>query len=211
MPTDVPHRAHWDAVYATKREDAVSWFEESPAVSLELIEATGVARSASIIDIGGGASRLVDALLSKGYDRVSVLDISESSLAAAKARLGGRANAVAWIAADVTTWQPAPAFYDLWHDRAAFHFLTEAGDRRAYVERLARALRPNGHVIVGTFALEGPERCSGLPVMRYDAASLAHTLGPSFALVETRDHDHRTPTGVIQRFQFSRFRRAGTR
>lgn len=208
MTTGTTRRAHWETVYATEREDEVSWFEASPEISLELIQATGVARSASIIDIGGGASRLIDALVDTGYSTVSVLDLSETALSRAREPLGGRAKDVTWIAADVTSWHPAPDAYDVWHDRAAFHFLVEASDRSAYVERLAYALRPGGHVIIGTFALDGPERCSGLPVMRYDAALLGRTLGPSFALVETRRHDHLTPGGRRQAFQFGRFQRS---
>jgi SAM-dependent methyltransferase len=199
-------RTHWENVYATKAENEVSWFEETPAASLELIQATGVRKNAAIVDIGGGASRLVDALLHEGYSAVTVLDISEHALAAAKARLGDNQAVVRWIAADVTTWAPATTF-EIWHDRAAFHFLTEPEDRRAYVARVLNALRVNGHLIIGAFALDGPERCSGLPVHRYDAASLGEILGPPFEFVEARPHKHLTPTGREQRFQFSRFRR----
>jgi SAM-dependent methyltransferase len=204
---DTPNRrAHWQQVYTTKAEGEVSWFEDHPAVSLELIRATGVAKDAAIIDVGGGASRLVDALLREGYSAVTVLDLSEHALATAKARLGDRRDAVQWIAADVTNWTPATMF-QVWHDRAAFHFLTEPVDRAAYVARVLRALGVGGHLIIGTFALDGPERCSGLPVVRYDAASLAATLGGGFELAETRPHEHLTPMGHVQRFQFSRFRR----
>ena len=199
-------QSHWENVYTTKAENEVSWFEESPAVSLKLIRATGAAKDASIIDVGGGASRLVDALLQDGYSVVTVLDLSERAIATAKARLGDRAASVAWITADVTAWKPAATF-DVWHDRAAFHFLTESVERGAYVARVSQALRVGGHLIIGTFALDGPERCSGLPVRRYDAASLGEALGPAFALVETRPHEHLTPMGRVQRFQFSRFRR----
>jgi 2-polyprenyl-3-methyl-5-hydroxy-6-metoxy-1,4-benzoquinol methylase len=199
--------AHWESVYRTKGERDVSWFQERPEISLELIKATGIAPDAGIIDIGGGASRLVDALLDAGFVNLTVLDLSESALAAAKARIGAPGAKVKWIAADITAWQPSEA-YDLWHDRAAFHFLTEAKDRAAYAARVSRAVRAGGHVIIGTFALDGPERCSGLPVVRHDAASIAAILGPSFTLVETRKHAHRTPMDTVQRFQFSRFRRA---
>jgi len=199
-------QAHWESVYASRGEREVSWFEEAPVLSLALIRTAGATPRSSVIDIGGGASRLVDALLAEGFEAVSVLDLSDAALSAARARLGGRAAKVTWIVADVTTWEPTQA-YDLWHDRAALHFLTDAVDRAAYVARLAKALRPGGHAVIGTFALDGPERCSGLPVVRYDAASLATLLGPDFALVETRAHAHRTPTGGAQRFQFSLFRR----
>jgi 2-polyprenyl-3-methyl-5-hydroxy-6-metoxy-1,4-benzoquinol methylase len=199
-------QSHWENVYTTKAENEVSWFEKSPAVSLELIRATGEAKDASLIDVGGGASRLVDALLQDGYSAVTVLDLSERAIATAKARLGDRAASVAWITADVTAWKPTTTF-DVWHDRAAFHFLTESAERSAYVARVSQALRVGGHLIIGTFALDGPEQCSGLPVRRYDAASLGEALGPAFALVETQPHEHRTPMGRVQRFQFSRFRR----
>jgi SAM-dependent methyltransferase len=200
-------QAHWDNVYRTKREDEVSWFQASPTISLDLVHSTGIGRDASIIDIGGGASRLVDALLEEGFANLSVLDLSDQSMAKARARLGARAAGVTWIAADVTTWQPTGT-YDLWHDRAAFHFLTAPDDRAAYADRVLRAVRPSGHVIIGTFAPDGPERCSGLPVARHDAESIRAVLGPAFELIETRRHDHQTPMGGSQKFQFSRFRRA---
>jgi len=199
-------QAHWDNVYATKSENEVSWFEESPAISLDLIRATGMAPYASVIDVGGGASRLVDALLDDGFEAVTVLDVSEAALEAARARLGERAAKVHWVNADVTAWRPTAQF-DVWHDRAAFHFLTESRDRAAYAVRVAIAVRPRGHVIIGTFAPDGPERCSGLPVERHDAASLTATLGRLFELIETRPYEHHTPAGAIQRFQFSRFRK----
>ncbi len=199
-------QAHWQNVYQTKDEQTVSWFQEKPDISLDLIHATGVDAGASIIDIGGGASRLVDALISEGFKVVAVLDLSEKALATSKARLRAKAGQVEWIVADVTKWQPSQN-YDVWHDRAALHFLTDPKDRAAYVERVLKAVRVGGHVIIGTFALDGPERCSGLPVVRHDAATLAELLGPSFALAETRRHDHQTPSGVIQKFQFSRFQR----
>jgi 2-polyprenyl-3-methyl-5-hydroxy-6-metoxy-1,4-benzoquinol methylase len=149
---------------------------------------------------------LVDALLTEGFSTVTVLDISEQALATAKARLGTSSAKAEWIAADVTAWDP-PQTYDVWHDRAAFHFLTEPKDRTAYVERVSRFVRPGGHVIIGTFAMDGPERCSGLPIVRYDATAISALLGPSFVFLESRRHSHQTPMGTIQRFQFSRFRR----
>lgn len=204
--SDVERQAHWENVYQTKREGEVSWFQDSPSISLDLIRATGVRPDASIIDIGGGASRLPDALLEAGFSSITVLDLSEKAMHVSQARLGERGANVKWIVADVTTWQP-PEVYDVWHDRAAFHFLTDPKDQAAYAERVSRALCPGGHVIIGTFAPDGPERCSGLPIVRHDAGSLGTILGPSFALTETRGHEHRTPAGAIQRFQFSRFRR----
>jgi SAM-dependent methyltransferase len=165
-----------------------------------------VGPDAAIIDIGGGASRLVDALVREGFRSLSVLDVSERALAASRERLGPKAKNVAWIVADVTAWRP-DKIYDVWHDRAAFHFLTEPGDRTAYAECVRNAVRPGGHIIIGTFALDGPERCSGLPVLRHDAASIGEILGPSFKLIESGRDDHQTPGGSIQRFQFSRFQR----
>jgi SAM-dependent methyltransferase len=199
-------QAHWDSAYATKGEAGVSWFEDTPALSLELIRQTGANAKTTIIDIGGGAARLVDALLREGIGEVTVLDLSPAALGAAKARLGPAADDVEWIAADVTEWKPERR-YDIWHDRAAFHFLTEADARQAYVERLHAALKPEGHAIIATFAPDGPERCSGLPVMRYDPAGLAAVLGPSFQLADQRRHIHTTPWGSTQVFQFSLVKR----
>jgi SAM-dependent methyltransferase len=206
----VERQAHWENVYTTKGEKEVSWYEESPTISLDLIRSTGASISASIIDIGGGASRLVDALLDQGFEAVAVLDLSKKALATAKARLGAHGAAkVRWIVADVTTWEPSEN-YDVWHDRAAFHFLTEPKERVAYADRVFRAVRPGGHLIIGTFASDGPERCSGLPVVRHDAASLSGMLGSAFELMDYQRHAHQTPMGTTQRFQFSRFRRRET-
>jgi SAM-dependent methyltransferase len=205
--SDSTRQAHWEGVYTAKGEKEVSWYQDNPAPSLDLIALTGVSKHAPIIDIGGGASRLVDHLLAQGFERLTVLDLSAAALDAAKARLGDKAQKVRWEVADITTWKP-PETYDLWHDRAAFHFLTEQTDQSAYIERVRKAVNPGGHVIIGTFALDGPERCSGLPIVRYDAASLAALLGPEFNLIDTRRHDHATPWGAVQRFQFSTFRRS---
>jgi len=198
-------QAHWEGVYTKKGENEVSWFQENPAPSLELIAQVGATPASAIIDIGGGASRLVDNLVERGFEDVTVLDLSEAALEAAKARLGDRAAQVHWIVADATVWKPLRA-YDIWHDRAAFHFLTEDRDRAAYVARLERALKVGGYAIIATFALDGPERCSGLPVVRYDPVSLGQTLGRAFQLVDTRQHAHATPWGTEQSFQFSVFR-----
>jgi trans-aconitate methyltransferase len=202
----VERQVHWENVYTTKGEKEVSWFEDSPTISLDLIRSAGVSTSASIIDIGGGTSRLVDVLMNEGFEAVTVLDLSKQALAIAKTRLGSLGEKVRWVVADVTTWEPSET-YDVWHDRAAFHFLTEPKGRAAYAERASRAVRPGGHLIIGTFAPDGPERCSGLQVVRHDAASLGEMLGSEFALMENRLHDHQTPWGTTQRFQFSRFRR----
>lgn len=197
---------HWQNVYATKGEAEVSWFQNSPTISLEMIRAANPDRNAAIIDIGGGESRLVDALLQDGYRDVAVLDLSTNALDVVKRRIGTAASTVDWIVADVTIWQPAKT-YDVWHDRAAFHFLTDPWDRAAYVERLRSAIAAGGHVIIATFAPDGPEKCSGLPVQRHDSASLSGELGPEFELVEARSEMHQTPWHSTQAFQFSRFRR----
>lgn len=200
-------REHWESVYASRAPTDVSWHQDTPASSLTLIEHCDVGPTGAILDVGGGASRLVDHLLDGGYLDVTVLDISATALAHAKQRLGARATGVRWIEGDVTTVELAGP-YDVWHDRAAFHFLGDPDDRARYLAQLERALRPHGHVVVATFALDGPERCSGLPVARYSPETLARELGPSLALVETWDEDHLTPGGKRQRFVFCRFRHA---
>ena len=187
-------QAHWEDVYTRKGENEVSWFQANPAPSLELIAQVGATATSAILDIGGGASRLVDHLIDRGFVDVTVLDLSEAALEAAKAPLGSSAARVDWIVADATVWEPHKA-YDIWHDRAAFHFLTEDRDRAAYVARLERALKVGGYAIIATFALDGPERCSGLPVVRYDPASLGQTLGRGLQLVHTRRDAHATPWG----------------
>ena len=199
-------QAHWEDVYIRKGENEVSWFQENPALSLELIEDLGGAVDTAIIDVGGGTSRLADALVRKGFQTVTVLDLSEAAVTATKVRLGDLAEQVRWIVADATTWHPTET-YDIWHDRAAFHFLTDEQDRAAYIARMRQSLKTGGHAVIATFALDGPERCSGLPVVRYSPESLARTLGGDFSLIGTRDHAHTTPWGAVQSFQFSIFRR----
>lgn len=205
---DTSQQIHWENVYTTKGEKEVSWFQENPAPSLELIALTGLSEDASIIDIGGGASRLVDELLARKFRWLTILDLSGAALGAARKRLGDSGTGTQWVIADVTKWEPTQA-YDLWHDRAAFHFLTDHTDQIAYVDRLKKAVKPGGYVIIGTFAPEGPERCSGRPIMRHDADTLAKLLGNNFFLIDTRRHDHATPWGAVQRFQFSTFHRTG--
>lgn len=197
-------QAQWESTYAAKGEHEVSWFQHSPQPSLALIEEFATPSSA-VIDIGGGASRLADALLQQGFHDLTVLDLSSSALAIAKARIGGAGERIRWIVADITTWEPTRT-YDVWHDRAAFHFLVAEPDRAAYLARLARALKPGGHAIIGTFAPDGPERCSGLPVMHYDADGLVRTLGAAFRPVRARRYEHVTPRGTPQAFQFGVFR-----
>lgn len=206
MTEPAPRQQHWEDVYTRKGEEEVSWFQPEASVSLELIGRCAPASDAKIIDVGGGASRLVDGLLDRGFEDVTVLDLSPTALAKARARLGERARRVQWIAADVTTFEP-PTHYALWHDRAVFHFLTTPTDRAAYVRVLERAVAPEGKVVVGTFAPDGPERCSGLEVARYDGPGLAAAMGPSFELVETMRHEHLTPGGKLQAFTFVRLAR----
>ena len=200
--------AHWQQVYATKGERDVSWFQESPAISLRLIEAAGLRPDTCVLDVGGGASRLVDALLAKGVGCVSVLDIAEEALRRSQARLGPDGGNVTWIVADVTgPWAAKPV--DIWHDRAVFHFLTDATDRANYLTQLRQHLKPDGTAIIATFGPDGPEECSGLPVARYSPEALAAALGPGFALVESVPELHQTPSGKTQPFQYSRFVKAG--
>jgi ubiquinone/menaquinone biosynthesis C-methylase UbiE len=206
--TDVNRNSHWETVYTTKDANQVSWFQQDPAPSIELIGLARPTPESTIVDIGGGASRLVDSLVARGFRHVTVLDISQAALDAARARLGEAASQVEWVVADVTRWSPAHTF-DIWHDRAGFHFLVDPAHRSAYVARLKRAVRPGGHVVIGTFAIDGPEKCSGLPVNRYDAVGLAEELGEGFELVDSRRHDHATPWNATQRFQFCVFRRTG--
>jgi SAM-dependent methyltransferase len=201
----VTRRDHWNAIYRTRGGADVSWFEALPAVSLGLLEAAGLTADTCVVDVGGGESRLVDALLARGLRCLAVLDVSGEALAHAKTRLGARAEDVTWIEADVTgSWSLKPM--DIWHDRAVFHFLAAAVDRASYVAHLRETLKPGGSAIIATFALDGPSTCSGLPVVRYSAQTLAAELGGDFQLVESRHSQHVTPRGASQSFQYSRFR-----
>jgi ubiquinone/menaquinone biosynthesis C-methylase UbiE len=199
-------KEHWEQVYQTKAPDDVSWFQTQPTTSLNLIESTGVAKDAGVIDVGGGASVLVDFLLDAGYSQLAVLDISGAALEHARRRLGKRADSVEWFEADVTTFQPARQF-GFWHDRAVFHFLTAKADRQKYVQTLKRTLTPGGHVIIATFALDGPPNCSGLEVARYDTTSICAELGSEFQLVEQASETHTTPWQTEQKFGYFRFAR----
>jgi SAM-dependent methyltransferase len=193
---------HWERVYRTKRPDEVSWYAPHLNVSLRLIEDAAPDRDAAIIDVGGGEATLVDDLLDRGYRRVSVLDVSPTALDVAKARLGRRAHAVDWLCGDVTTFPFRSHQYDVWHDRAVFHFLIDPKDRAAYVRQVAYAVKPGGHVIVATFGPEGPAKCSGLDVVRYGPDALHHQFGPAFDLVKHETELHRTPSGIIQQFTY---------
>lgn len=197
---------HWDAVYGKKRADEVSWYESRPERSLQLIRATGLQDTDPIIDVGGGASHLIDELLAAGYRDLTVLDVSAAVLEKLRSRLGSAASSVKLLHQDVTGFRPARQ-YALWHDRAVFHFLTQHEDRHRYIEALQRGVRPGGHVLMATFGPDGPERCSGLPVVRYDAPTLGAELGADFALVESFLAVHRTPWNSDQQFLHCRFER----
>jgi SAM-dependent methyltransferase len=202
-------RDYWDSAFITKAHNAVSWFELVPTLSLQLLDAAGLTPHTRVLDVGGGDSHLVDALLARGIRHVSVLDASPVALARAQARLREAASTVTWIEADVTaTWSTEPV--DIWHDRAVFHFLTEPHDRTRYYDHLRQTVKRGGAVVIATFALDGPERCSGLPIVRYSPDTLQAELGAEFRLVESVPHLHRTPSGGSQSFQYSRFERQPT-
>ncbi len=196
-------KSHWEKVYSEKQPAEVSWFQARPALSLELIENAQLAPDDPIIDVGGGASTLVDELLAAGYADLTVLDVSGAALQASRHRLGEKAGSVRWVESDVTRFESDRAFA-LWHDRAVFHFLTDPADRKAYVAALKAALRPGGHLIIASFAIGGPEKCSGLPIVQYDADKLLAELGPGFRLVEQRAETHVTPAQRTQAFAYFR-------
>jgi 2-polyprenyl-3-methyl-5-hydroxy-6-metoxy-1,4-benzoquinol methylase len=198
----VQSKDHWENVYTTKAANEVSWFQEHAALSLKLIQEAGLPLTASIIDVGGGASTLVDDLLASGYENVTVLDLSGAALATAKARLGARAADVQWLDANILDAELGLNTYDLWHDRAVFHFLTSEQERCAYVRAVLRAVKPGGLVIVATFAEDGPSKCSGLPVMRYDAKELHAEFGETFVLLGHEKESHHTPGGNEQKFVY---------
>jgi SAM-dependent methyltransferase len=197
-----PVREHWERVYQTKQPTEVSWYRPHLDVSLELIEEAVPDRAARIIDVGAGESTLIDDLLARGYQRLTAMDLSSTALAVARNRLGSAAAQVTWLQGDVRTFPFPRHEYDLWHDRAVFHFLTESADRAAYVRQVSQALRPGGHVIVAAFGPEGPLKCSGLEVVRYGAESLHDEFGPGFRLVSHRTELHQTPMGTTQQFTY---------
>jgi SAM-dependent methyltransferase len=199
-------KQHWNHVFETKTEQDVSWFEALPETSLRLLEAAGMDADTCVLDVGGGDSRLIDHLAARGMDCLAVLDVSGAALARARARLGSRAAIPIWLEADVTgTWTLKPM--DIWHDRAVFHFLTSGDDRQRYRLHLLQTLKPGGSAIVATFSLDGPERCSGLPVQRYSPDTLAAALGPELEMLEALPHVHTTPRGRRQSMVYCRFRR----
>ena len=203
-------KTHWEAVYAQRTPDSVSWFQPHAEHSLELIARAGLTRDAAIIDVGGGASTLADDLLARGYHDLTVLDLSAAALAAAQARLGDDARRVSWVEANITAVDLPRQRYDLWHDRAVFHFLTDVAQRHAYVERVLQSVKPGGHVIVATFAEDGPDHCSGLPVMRYGADVLHAEFGAPFELLEHSRETHHTPGGAVQQFVYCYCRRSAS-
>ena len=195
-------QTHWERIYAQKAPNAFSWYRPHLEKSLGLIERAAFYRSASIIDVGGGQSTLVDDLLARGYQNITVLDISQTAVDANRERLGAAAERISWLVADITKVELDPAAYDVWHDRAVFHFLTLPGERVAYVRQAARAVRHGGHVIVSTFGPEGPQKCSGLDVVRYDAEALHREFGGHFRIVESSKELHQTPSGTVQQFLY---------
>jgi SAM-dependent methyltransferase len=197
---DMNTRAHWEHIYEKKGPMKVSWYQEHAQFSLQYIRNTGIRKTDPIIDVGGGASTLVDDLIADGFQNISILDISGSALQLARQRLGAKAHQVNWIEADITQANLPYQAYHVWHDRAVFHFLTQAADRQHYIEAVQHAVRPGGHVIVATFAPDGPDHCSGLEVMRYDPEGLHNEFGDSFDLVDSTHETHHTPFGTEQKF-----------
>jgi SAM-dependent methyltransferase len=200
------NRDHWESIHASK-QDQVSWYQDRPTLALDFIRACGLPPGAAALDAGAGASRMTEALLELGL-RPTVVDIAQSALDRVRERLGGRAGEVAFLRADLTGADLPEGAFDLWHDRAVFHFLTDPAHRAAYLVSLTRALRPGGFLVLACFAPDGPEKCSGLPVRRYDAAGLATELGPGFELLDSGRESHLTPFNTTQSFTVTRFRRA---
>jgi len=204
------NKNYWDNVYSAKAATSVSWYQEHAEYSLSLLHSTGITKSAAIIDVGGGASTLVDDLIAEGYSDVTVLDLSAAALSAAKNRLGALAAKVKWLEADVTNVDLPKNRFEVWHDRAVFHFLTDPEQRRAYVDQVFHSVMPGGHVIVATFAEDGPTQCSGLPVKRYSAGELHEEFGEAFTLVKHVEEAHHTPSGAVQQFVYCYCRVVGS-
>jgi SAM-dependent methyltransferase len=203
-------KRHWEHIHATKATDEVSWFQAHAEESLQLIRETGAPLAAEIIDVGGGASTLADDLLAGGYSGLTVLDLSGAALDKAKARLGERAERIRWLEGDITRVDLPRQAYDVWHDRAVFHFLTDPADRAAYVSQVQHTVKPGGHVIMATFAEDGPRKCSGLPVMRYSPDALQAEFGGAFELIKHLRENHQTPFGTRQKFRYCYFRKQPT-
>lgn len=194
------NKTHWEKIYHTKDSAQVSWYQLHPRLSLRYIQSTGVGHGAHIIDIGGGASTLVDHLLDDGFQHVTVLDISLEALQIAQRRLGQRDVLVTWLEADITQADLSHHVYDVWHDRAVFHFLTQQEERQRYINTVKEAVKPGGHIIISTFASDGPDHCSGLDVSRYDPQSLHNEFGEHFELLDSTHEEHHTPFGTEQKF-----------
>ena len=199
-------RKHWDGVYQARDQHEFSWFQPSPSVSLALISDCDPSADARVLDAGGGTSLLVDNLLDRGFERVAVMDVSERALAVARARLGPLAGAVTWYPDDVLAFE-SPHLFDIWHDRALFHFLVDPEDRARYRTVVESSVRSGGNVILGGFGPDGPRKCSGLPCVRHSARGLASELGPGFRLLDTIAERHHTPSGAVQSFVYARFLR----
>jgi 2-polyprenyl-3-methyl-5-hydroxy-6-metoxy-1,4-benzoquinol methylase len=202
MKVNLDTKTHWEKIYTTKAPERVSWYRPHLEASLALIEQAATRRSAAIIDVGGGESTLVDDLLARGYQNITVLDISETAINVCKKRIGAASEQIRWLVADVTVAELEPRAYDVWHDRAVFHFLIMPEERAAYVRQVAAAVRLGGHVIISTFGPEGPTKCSGLDVARYDEESLHKQFGVRFRLEESSKELHQTPFGTIQQFLY---------
>ncbi|WP_372768597.1 class I SAM-dependent methyltransferase [Pseudoalteromonas sp.] len=198
-------KSHWETVYTTKELSDVSWFQPHAVTSLKFINRLNCEKSAAIIDVGSGASTLVDDLLLNGHTNVSVLDLSGAALETAKKRIGVNAENVKWIEADITDVTLPKHQFDVWHDRAVFHFLTTPEERGAYIKNVLHAVKPNGHIIIATFAEDGPEKCSGLPIVRYSAESLQGEFGEHFVLKDQLHETHKTPFSTTQKFVFCHF------
>ena len=203
--TTTDRKTHWEHIYQTRPSDEVSWFQPTPALSLELIEQCNLTPKDSIVDVGGGASKLVDHLIKAGYQSITVLDIARAALEVARSRLGEAANRVDWLEADATDFQLAHQVH-LWHDRAVFHFLIQANDRHAYIANVKKTLLPGGHLIIAAFAPEGPKKCSNLDIVQYDSRKISVELGHAFELQQTRQETHKTPAGADQQFNYFLFR-----
>lgn len=203
----VERKSHWESIYTTKAPTEVSWYQPHPDTSLEFIAGAGVKKTSEIIDVGGGASTLVDDLLFGGFQHITVLDIAHAALEESRSRLGELASSVTWVEADITQVTLPPSNYDLWHDRAVFHFLTDAKDRLSYIKAVEESIKSGGHLIVATFAPDGPKKCSGLDTVRYSPDELRREFGGNFRLVESACQAHQTPFGTEQRFIYCHFQK----
>jgi trans-aconitate methyltransferase len=199
-------KTHWEDIYSKEKVDEVSWYQTQPSLSLHMIEAANLDRNAAIIDVGGGASRLIDNLIMQGYTNLTVLDISEKSLERAKERIGSASQNIQWVESDIADFNPHQKF-QFWHDRAVFHFLTQPEDRTRYLEVMNQSLAAGAHIMIATFAPDGPEKCSGLPIQRYSHESLQQTLGPAYKLILQEQETHLTPAGGQQKFIYALFRK----